>query len=512
MNNMLITLKKPMAVHALVLILVSIYWALRMSAFSGLSGDEAEQVLFAQSFRWGYDVANPPLYTWILIALFSVFGKSAGLVVAFKLCILAGIYLALHHAARLSLGNERRLDWALVALSPLLIFFMSWHAIFSYSHSLLNALFIVLTFSALHMVIKDGRLRWYVVLGSLIGLGIMTKYAYVMFLLALISAGMSLTMVRSRLLNRSALVTVIIASAIIAPHVAWLWASADMLKDAISYKLETGQDISTIKAIGKGLWSLLRSTFAFLSPLWLIVLLVFPAIFKKTRQADLLPIAAPLLSRTFLAIIILMLSMVVLGGVTQFRPNYLFILILFPLWVFARLPAEPVPGKRRRVYAGLVMTACALSVGGLAAKAVLDPLRCKKCQFLIPYEKIAKELQRQGFNAGSVFATWYPNPLPGNLALYLPDSRIVSHKFIDIIPPARQHAKNQTGQCMAVWVPRERGGKTAEAAAGSTNAIFGTKLPPNQPSQRIELPLYRAPDKTVLIDYFIINPGQADCR
>lgn len=509
MNRLLAALQRPMTVHVMVLFMMSIYWLVRMFAFSGLSADEAEQVLFAQSFQWGYDVANPPLYTWILIALFKIFGKSAAVVLLFKFALLYAIYASLFQAARLILGEERRLDAALVGLSPVLFFFVSWHSIFNYSHSLLNALFVIVTFIAFEKVAATRQARWYALFGLAIGIGLLSKYAFALFVLALVVATISTKSLRMTLISPKIVLTALIAMAVVAPHAVWMLESRDLVDHAIAYKLQTQTDAAYLETVGKGLWNLVRATFAFMSPMWLIGLLVFPTALKSNQDR---PQAAMLLDRTFLAILALMIGMVIIGGISQFRPNYLFILVLFPLWLFARLPGEQTPGKRRRIYATVVVGAMCLSVLALGAKAISDPLRCKKCLYLTPYEDIAQALIEDGFIGGSMFATWYPSPLPGNLALHLPDARIVSHKFTHIKPPSRA----QDGQCMAVWVPRERGGKDVEAAAGSTNGAFGTNLLPDHPFKRLELPLYRAPDKSALIEYFIIDPAsgidQADCR
>ena len=515
MDKALNSLQKPSVVHGLILAMVGLYWGLRVFAFSGLSADEAEQVLFAQSFQWGYDVANPPLYTWVLITLFALLGKSAGLVLAFKLAIVASIYAALYHCSRLVLANERRLDWALVGLSPVLFFFIGWHAIFNYSHSLLNALFAVFSFMALIKVIDSGRWRWYLILGLVAGLGLLTKYAFALFLIAALAAGLSLPQARQRLLSGRMLAALLVLGAVVAPHAAWLLNASDQVAHAVSYKLQTQTDAAYLSGVGTGFWNLLRAAFAFLSPFWLIALLVFPAAVKKaTSTPDNQNIAGPLLGRTFIGFTLLLVGMVVIGGVSQFRPNYLFVLVLVPLWLFTRLSTEAAaPGKRRKVYAALIGVALVLSVGGLTGKALSDPWRCKKCLFLTPYEDIAKALQERGFTAGSVFATWHPTPLPGNLALYLPDARIISHKFTALKPPPRLGAD---GQCMTVWVPASAGGMDTENAIGSTNGAFGTPFPPDHPTHSIEVPLYRATDKTIRIDYLIATPTPgldlADCR
>lgn len=509
MNNLINILARPAAVHLLVWAVISFYWFIRQFALSGLSGDEAEQVLFAQSFQWGYDVANPPLYTWILMGLFSLFGKSVGLVLALKLVILGALYSALYQAARMSLGPRRTLDAALVGLSPLLMFFVSWHSIFVFSHSLLNGLFVILTYMAALKVFKAGQWRWYIVLGFMIGLGLLTKYSYAMFVLGLVGASLTISDVRRHILSPRMLVVLFIAALVLIPHGQWLYHSLAQVQVITAYKLQITDDISYLEGIGKGLWNIVRALFAFMSPFWVLVLLIFPKTLKPAQASDEQPLASILLGRTFAIVLGLMVAMVVFGGITQFRPNYLFLFIMVPLWVFARLPGELIAGKRRKIYAGLVMSAALLSVAGLAGKSIYDPLRCRKCQYLVPYEEIARELERRGFVGGTVFASMYPAPLPGNLAIFLDNARAVSLKMFRTIRPPLQ---SETGQCLGVWMAPEIGGPITKDMISEMERNFGMRIDHTTTPTRMEFPYYRMPNKKVIIDYILLDPGSGSCR
>lgn len=504
MTQLLNLMQRPLFVHGVVFTLVAAFWAIRMVALPGLSADEAEQVLFAQTFRWGYDVANPPLYTWLLVGLFALFGKSAGLALALKFAILALIYSALYQAARLTLGRDRPIDVALVGLSPLLIFFISWNAIFNYSHSLLNALLVVVTYSTAIKVYQDARWRWFLAFGVVAGLGVLTKYTFVLSLLGLIGAGLTLPTVRARIVSLKMLAALAVAGLIIAPHVWWQVQSMDQLVATVNYKLQIGQHGSYLQGMLTGLWNIVRAVFAFMSPLWLIILVLFGGQLKARDSS----VTSAWLGRSLLVVLALMGAMVVFGGITQFRPNYLFLLTLFPLWVFAKIPAAPHGDKRRHVYAVILMVSAVLSLGGLVGKAVLDPGRCDKCQYVLPYADIADALEARGFSGGTLFATWYPVPLAGNLWLHLDDARTVSKQFLTVRPPARA----TPGQCLIVWVPEEQGGPDTENAIGSAAGNFGLAIGPQTPVTRLRFPVLRAPEKEILIDYVLLDPGAGDCR
>src|SRR5258708_25987240 len=48
--------------------------ALRVWASPNIGTDEVEQALFAQSWAWGYNPRQPPLFTWLLLGAYRIFG------------------------------------------------------------------------------------------------------------------------------------------------------------------------------------------------------------------------------------------------------------------------------------------------------------------------------------------------------------------------------------------------------------------------------------------------------
>ena len=52
-----------------------LHTVIRVAFSDSLELDEAEQVLFGQWLEWGYS-SQPPLYTWLQKAFFSLFGTS----------------------------------------------------------------------------------------------------------------------------------------------------------------------------------------------------------------------------------------------------------------------------------------------------------------------------------------------------------------------------------------------------------------------------------------------------
>ncbi|MCG8510210.1 MAG: glycosyltransferase family 39 protein, partial [Rhodospirillales bacterium] len=350
--------------------------------------------------------------------------------------------------------------------------------------------------------------RSYAALGVVVGLGVLTKYSFALFLIGLLAAGLSLPQTRSRILSPRLLFSIAVALIIAAPHAVWLAGSFSALQDVIVYKLEIDADTAWLVGVGQGLLSLGRALFAFLSPWWFVVLLVFPAAFRHRPVPQRHSPVAALLGRSFAVILAVMILMVLAGGVTHFRGNYLFLLILAPLWVFARIPAEAQPGGRRKAYTAVVLGAAILAVGTLAAKPIVDPQRCRKCQELVPYETLALELATHGFKGGTLYATWYPLPLAGNLALHLDGARAISSKFPNIRPKRAE----PSGQCLLIWVPPEQGGLNTRTLRILAFQVFDAEVPEDTPVTRLEIPIDGASDKKILVDFMLLDPSNGECR
>ena len=81
----------PLVVGAIILAMALI----RATLFPGTGGDDGEQLIFSQFFAWGYQVRNPPLYTWLVMAVSQVTGPNLWAVNIVKFSLLYAMYLFL---------------------------------------------------------------------------------------------------------------------------------------------------------------------------------------------------------------------------------------------------------------------------------------------------------------------------------------------------------------------------------------------------------------------------------
>ena len=146
------------------------HFIIRGLLYPGAPIDDAEQLLFSQEFRWGYDVVNPPLYTWLVIAVQQIVGIEVWSVSLIKF---PAYFLLFHFMYVLGLRVIKDHQLAiLAALSPFLLYYIAWDSVLSYSHTVLAAAFILATLVSLVRVIDHRDVVSYSLFGLLLGIEI----------------------------------------------------------------------------------------------------------------------------------------------------------------------------------------------------------------------------------------------------------------------------------------------------------------------------------------------------
>ncbi|MAY65948.1 MAG: hypothetical protein CMM77_02330 [Rhodospirillaceae bacterium] len=491
----------PLVVGAIILAMALI----RATLFPGTGGDDGEQLIFSQFFAWGYQVRNPPLYTWLVMAVSQITGPGLWAVNIVKFSLLYAMYLMLWRAA-LHLFTSRVMA-GLAALAPVLFYFVAWEVITGFSHTVLTA---CLYAAVLWILLRlrgaaPGRLSDYALLGLAIGLGGLAKYAFWIFLACLLAAALTDRDLRRRLLSPRLILTLAVAVAVMAPHYLWLMERLDTLAGQAGAAASIHDGIS-LTGLGHGA----KAAIGFLSPGWLIAVLVFPAAFRPLNAP------APDMARVLGRYMVLVLVVTAIGTLVQpdfrIRTHYMFVLLFAPFWVLLRAEAAgAATPARRRVLAALITLVLWAQPSGLIAKYLFEPLSCGRCQHHIPYADLAANIRDLGFAGGTVVAYWHPDPLPGNLRAALPGARVISLKHPDIIPPLPPEA---AGQCLVVWSADAARDNRSTAVAGA-NSLLNAGIAPDTPQRLVISPLEGLPmltsGKTAALGV-ILAPGTGDCR
>lgn len=154
-----------------VLVWLLSYVAVKLSSVAGLDIDGAEQVYFAQSWQLGYGTRQPPLYTWMLLALRPDGGSwPVALEVARYAVLLAwlGGTQALARACGASAWRQ-----ALVVVAHLGFLLAMWRVHDSLTHTVLAAA--LTTWASAATVKALRRPAWWPVVGLLAALACLAK-------------------------------------------------------------------------------------------------------------------------------------------------------------------------------------------------------------------------------------------------------------------------------------------------------------------------------------------------
>ena len=183
--------------------------------------DNVEQWVWSHSLEWGYH-KHPPLPTWGLWLAHHVVGRHAlTAAVLGALCALASVGL---------MYRLLRQVWSpfaawLAVLATLSITFYSGRLNY-YNHNITLMLCVSLTVYCWWQILQSGKTRWWVGLGVAAGLGMLSKYQYLLVLPPSLVCLLWLRPWASRKVAMQLALALAIASVLFLPHGLWLLSRA----------------------------------------------------------------------------------------------------------------------------------------------------------------------------------------------------------------------------------------------------------------------------------------------
>mgnify|MGYP001378660493 CR=1 FL=1 len=208
----------PRALLAAAAAVYALAWSLLPPLLtSGFPLDVVESLTWGHEAQWGY-YKHPPLAPWVLYLFYRLFGR-AGPYLLSQLCIATTLWLVWRLGCRL-MTRERALLGT--ALTMGMVFFT--RPALEFNHNVAQMPLWAGIGWALLAALQDGRLRHWLLLGLLAGLGLLTKYSIAVLLLCL-AAYLLFTPQRRVLLGWGPWLALLLALAVLAPHLHWLWQS-----------------------------------------------------------------------------------------------------------------------------------------------------------------------------------------------------------------------------------------------------------------------------------------------
>ena len=386
--------------------------ALRVAISPSLDYDEAEQMVLSQWLLPGY-TEQPPLYTWVQRLLFALFGKGVFAISLLKNTLLFLTYLFVFLSARRALNNERLA--ILASLSLLFIPQIGWESQRDMTHTTLAVLAAAATLWQVLRLLERQNLGNYLVLGVILAVGILSKANYLLFAAVLFITLATFAEGRQLLFHRHMALALCLALLLPSGYLWWMTENRDIVFSAThKFKREA------LDFWYKGPASLVFKTFLFLTPLWLILLLLFPQSLRGTLPpAEDLP--PRLLQRLLLFLFIALLVVVLAGKVTYVKDRWLQpLLFIVPLVFFARLHRNQPTAPRFTLFIGLAGVAALGIYLAFTLRVVAASYSGSFCRLNYPFAAIGADLRALGFREGVLISD--DRFLAGNLHLLFPAS------------------------------------------------------------------------------------------
>ena len=441
---------------------------LRLTLGDSLELDEAEQMILGQRLQAGY-TGQPPLYTWLQIGFFAVFGHGVLALTLLKNLLLFLTFAGSFFAAR-QLGIRAALASA-SALSLLLLTDIGWESQRDLTHSVLVTSMAALTlWLGCTMASGEVQLKHYALFGVLIGLGALSKPNYLFFLAALV---LSLYSLDRRLILRPAfLLSLLIATVLVSPYALWMSETTGVATSSMG-KLDTTGPVS-LENLARNLAALGTAVLQF-GVLFVVLFVATVRVWPRgwsPRDAAGKPAPVLLLLRLFWFSLAILLAYLLITGASTFKGRWLLPLLFYlPLLFFALAPTDAFSERVVRRYAKVLLAAAILVSVGLFARVYVGPFFDKYTKPHFPAAELARVLDERIEGRWPIVAE--NSLIAGNLKLHLP-ARFISFPPVDFPLPRR-------GDVLLVW----DAGKDSEVPdklveyleSQSLNPVFAPQTP-----------------------------------
>lgn len=494
--------RRPAQVFLLLALYFLVQIAVRLAMPASLELDEGQQIFLSQWLSAGYDT-QPPFYNWLQYGVISLFGVSIASLTFLKNAVLFLSYL-LFGLTAFDLLRDKRLA-VIASLSLLTIPQISFEAQRDLTHTVAVIFAACLFLFGLVRTLQRPSAASYILTGLAIGIGIISKYNFVLLPAATLLAVLWDASFRRRVFDWRILLTGIAALIIVIyPHGLWF---IDHMNDATSStigKMTDDAPPEKLSQISRGVLSVVIAALSFST----VTIVIFAAAFGKNLLTALRS-GNPwtrLIERTWLLAALMLLAIVFFLGAVEIRDRWVTPLFLtLPLYLCLKLEAAGIISERPfRRFIPVILVIMVIVPVVLAGRIVASGWTGSYDKLNVPYGPMVEQLVGQSANrpaaviAGDV-------QLAGNIRLHAADIPVMAPQYPEFSPaiPAGQPV-------LVVWRERRSGNTVAEMPAALA-AYVASKMPAGTSPGEIrflELPYhYGTGDDAYTFSYAWIGAG-----
>ncbi len=365
---------------------------------------------------------QPPLYSWIQYALFQLFGKNVFAVSLLKNSLLFLTYVFVFFTGR-EIFKDTRLA-ILATCSLLLIPQIGWESQRDMTHTTLVVCAAAATLIQSLRLLKTQNLANYGLFGLCLAVGILGKANFALFVASLFLTLLTLPLGRKAIFSPKILLTLLIIAVATGSYFFWMVNNLDIVFSA-GYKFKRTVENHQIT----GIINLFFKSFLFLTPMWLICLLVFPAGFGRNQnpQSD---FQHQFIKRYILLLFLILLIAILLFKVTYVKDRWLQpLLFAAPLFFFSRLEPSRLSPKQFKSFLTVIAVAAMAVYLSFSIRVAGASYIHNFCRMNYPFTAITDDLRQTGFSKGLIISD--NRFLAGNMRLQFPGSvaLIPGYKF-----------------------------------------------------------------------------------
>jgi 4-amino-4-deoxy-L-arabinose transferase-like glycosyltransferase len=472
----------------------------RLLASPTLDLDESEQLVATQRLAWGYG-PQPPLYSWLQYPLVRWLGPSILALTLLKNALLFSLYVVTYHNARCLTRNH----WlaTLAAVSLLFLPQIAWESQRDLTHSVLVTLCAAITFNVLIRLKRNPSPGGFLALGICAGLGILSKYSFLLFLAGLVAGAVLERHWRHALLHRHVWIALLTAAIVMLPHTLWVLEHPQAVLGA-AREFQITHHWPRWQVLERGLLSLIIAVVAHAG----LLLGLFALASQRKPASAPPPSPDPAATRLILyglgAMGTLLLAAICFGGVTRFKDRWFMPLLAWlPVLLVSGLGSR-LESRRITGLLGLgvvVATFVTLAIPGRVwfAAALKHPHELN-----VPFQELVKGLPNPDQFKVIIAAN---NWLAGNLKLCLPGVQVFSPQLVMTADLAADT------ECLVVW-DATSSDEPGPRQAARLEALLGPELC-RYPARYVSAPLLHYPTKQARLGFKLfrvehsagLNPG-----
>ncbi|MEM7043069.1 MAG: glycosyltransferase family 39 protein, partial [Pseudomonadota bacterium] len=389
-------LAEPRIILALIGLYVLGHFVLRLALSPTLGIDDAEQMLFAQHWAFGYRFRQPPLFTWLLLPVIEVFGPSIVAISLVRYALLAITFVFLYLTARLCLHDQRMAG--LAALSLTLIYVFAYYAHHDLTHTTALGAMIVLLLYVTARLAKNPTWSAYAAAGLVIGLGMLAKWNFAMLAIGLPLTCLALPAYRHLVLTPKIAFTIAIAATVVAPTALWML-SHDQSVQALSSDILTKDGAAaagTSWLAGAG--ALSRSILLFPLPFLPIFLTIFGRSLLARQHVPTTDFRPALTPAFFACLMLVVLGLhaflIPLFGAVSFTERWLHpALMALPIYLFALAERGSPTTRQVTVFLASIAILVAVATTARLYRYMEGVDDCGRCREFAPFAEFAEGLR-----------------------------------------------------------------------------------------------------------------------